>query len=117
MTNPSTLSASPTSEVFDPQAPCIGSDGLEYEDFAQRILGIPRVCFRNEQIRRYREEGNPKQTEIDIARFKRLYAQFRKDLHYREQAPAFDTTRRNAFDFSPEGVAFYEWCAEHGVAA
>jgi hypothetical protein len=47
----------PRRDDFDPQAPCIGQDGLEYEDFAQLILGEPKDCWRNKHIITARRRG------------------------------------------------------------
>lgn len=37
---------------FDPNAPLIGQDGLEYEDLAAYLEGRPIECGRNEEISR-----------------------------------------------------------------
>lgn len=61
-----TTSSGPTSATkndFDPQAPCIGSDGLEYEDLAARIEGRPAECWRNSHILAARSE---KQNEARV---------------------------------------------------
>ena len=41
---------------FNPQAPLIGRDGYEYEDAADCLAGKPAQCFRNEAIKRFRQE-------------------------------------------------------------
>jgi hypothetical protein len=43
--------------VFDPDAPFIAKDGLEYEDLAAYILGRPTDCWRNRRIQEYRQAG------------------------------------------------------------
>ncbi len=43
--------------TYDPQAPFIASDGLEYEDLAAFILGTPLGCNRNEYILAQRAAG------------------------------------------------------------
>lgn len=44
-------------DSFDPKAPFIGSDGLEYEDFAARLVGKPADCWRNAHIEDLRSRG------------------------------------------------------------
>jgi hypothetical protein len=52
---------------FDPNAPFISpEDGLEYEDFAAKILGQPRDCWRNAEIIALRKNG---QDEASIRRW------------------------------------------------
>lgn len=43
--------------TFNPLMPCIGSDGLEYEDFAARIEGRPKDCWRNNHVQDSRARG------------------------------------------------------------
>lgn len=43
---------------FDPDAPFIAQDGLEYEDLAAYILGKPVDCWRNRTIRDFRQKGH-----------------------------------------------------------
>jgi hypothetical protein len=50
----------PLSE-FDPEAPFIGSDGLEYGCLADKILGQPLGCWRNEYILDARRRGTPEE--------------------------------------------------------
>jgi hypothetical protein len=40
-----------TTDGFDPQAPFVAEDGLEYEDFAHWLKGVPVHCARNQAIR------------------------------------------------------------------
>jgi hypothetical protein len=42
---------------FDPQAPLIGKDGLEYACFADKILGEPIDSWRNAEILTRRGQG------------------------------------------------------------
>lgn len=50
--------ASPTPDGrFDPQAPLIGSDGLEYACFADRILNEPVDNYRNRRIQALIDAG------------------------------------------------------------
>lgn len=44
-------------ETFDPQAPFIAQDGLEYEDLAAYICGTPAHCARNNYIQAHRAAG------------------------------------------------------------
>ena len=44
---------------FDPSKPLIGSDLLEYEDFAARLVGTPRKNYRNDRILNIRAYGYP----------------------------------------------------------
>ena len=39
------------------QKPLIASDGYQYENLTQRLLGKPSTCYRNSQVRRYRRAG------------------------------------------------------------
>ena len=55
---------------FDPQAPLIGSDGLEYACFADKILGRPLGTWRNERVKDLRACSTP---EEDVRRWIELY--------------------------------------------
>jgi hypothetical protein len=46
---------------FDPQAPLIGPDGLEYACFADFLVGEAFDSWRNREIRRRREDGQGEQ--------------------------------------------------------
>lgn len=98
---------------FDPQAPFIASDGIEYASVADRILGKPRESYFNEQVRRYQEDGFAPL----VAPFRRLYDQYRKNPHYHAniEVGRVDCDGRRHFDSA--GADFYEWCTENGVAA
>jgi hypothetical protein len=67
--SPSAASCSPDGH-FDPQAPFTGSDGLEYECLADKILDRPKNCWRNARIAEWRREGTP---EADIRAWVRAY--------------------------------------------
>lgn len=46
-----------TKPSFDPSAPLLGEDGLEYEDFGDWLCRKPAQCQRNTHIQRFRAEG------------------------------------------------------------
>lgn len=55
---------------FDPQAPFIAQDGLEYEDLAAKILGNPIDSWRNAEILTRRASGHD---EASIRRWIKAY--------------------------------------------
>lgn len=74
MTIPSTsnlLAPSPKSEeAFDPQAPFIASDGLEYGCVADKILNHPLDTWRNREVQQRRVRHEP---EARIRAWIKLY--------------------------------------------
>lgn len=55
---------------FDPQAPFVAQDGLEYEDLAAKILGNPIDSWRNAEILTRRASGHD---EASIRRWIKAY--------------------------------------------
>ena len=55
---------------FDPQAPFVAQDGLEYEDLAAKILGNPIDSWRNAEILTRRAQGH---SEASIRRWIEAY--------------------------------------------
>lgn len=48
----------------------IASNGYEYEDITQRLIGKPKDCRRNDQVRRFRRSGyGEKAVQAYIASF------------------------------------------------
>jgi len=62
-------------EAFDPQAPLIASDGLEYACFADRLLDRPVPNWRNSKIKLLRSQAIP---EKEIRRY---YEAFDAEAH------------------------------------
>lgn len=58
------------SHDFDPHAPFIAEDGLEYEDLAAKILDCPLDSWRNTEILTRRAQG---QDESRIRRWIKAY--------------------------------------------
>lgn len=58
------------SHDFDPHAPFIAEDGLEYEDLAAKILDQPLDSWRNVEILTRRAQGRP---EVAIRRWIKAY--------------------------------------------
>lgn len=90
---------------FDPQAPFIGSDGVEYACLADKILNKPRASYFNQQVERYVEAGQL----ANLAVFRKKWAAFRQSAQY-DDATA-EGIVHSAFwtDFSVAAVAFFNW--------
>jgi hypothetical protein len=72
---------------FDPQAPFIGSDGVEYACLADKLIDKPRESYFNHQIERYRSElidGEPCYAARE-AWFRRKYVAFRASSSYHDE--------------------------------
>lgn len=90
---------------FDPQAPFIGSDGVEYACLADKILGKPRASYFNQQVKRYIQADQL----ANLAVFRKKWAAFRQSAQY-DDATA-EGVVRGAFytDFSTAAIAFFNW--------
>ena len=78
----------------------IASDGYEYADIAQRILGNPLENVRNQQIVSYRYHGKPEG-------FVRAFA----EAHDHEKAARPDVSNRQAREHGI--IAAFAWLARH----